>query len=159
SGRAANQVLPDHQSDCRQSARVDDPGVVPTARRRGDRMTRREFISMLGGAAAWPLTARAQPADRIARVGFFGADRRIPLGATLYQAFIEELQIHGFKNGQNLIVDFRRVEQDLPALSADAAALVRSNVNVLVTQGTEPALQAALGASRTLPIIMIAANY
>jgi len=75
------------------------------------------------------------------------------------RAFIDELQIHGFKNGQNLIVDYRRVEQDLPALSADAAELVRSNVNVLVTQGTEPALQAALGATRTLPIVMMAANY
>jgi putative tryptophan/tyrosine transport system substrate-binding protein len=123
-------------------------------------LRRREFITLLGGAAAaWPLAARAQPADGIARVGFFGADRSIPLGATLYQAFIDELQIHGFKNGQNLIVDFRRVEQDLRALSADAATLVRSNVNVLVTQGTEPGLQAALAATRTLPIVMIAANY
>src|SRR5262249_23253606 len=121
---------------------------------------RREFITLLGGAAAaWPVAARAQPADRIARVGFFGADRSVPLGATLYQAFIDELQIHGFKNGQNLIVDFRRVEQDLRALSAAAATLVGSNVNVLVTQGTEPGLQAALGATRTLPIVMIAANY
>jgi putative tryptophan/tyrosine transport system substrate-binding protein len=122
-------------------------------------LRRRAFISLLGGAAAWPRAVRAQPADRIARVGFFGADRNVPLGATLYQAFIDELQIHGFKSGQNLIVDFRRVEQDLRALSADAATLVRSNVNVLVTQGTEPGLQAALAATRTLPIVMIAANY
>jgi ABC-type uncharacterized transport system substrate-binding protein len=121
---------------------------------------RREFITLLGGTAvALPLIARAQPADRIARVGFFGADRSAPLPDTTYRAFIDELQIHGFKNGQNLIVDYRRVEQDLPALSADAAELVRSNVNVLVTQGTEPALQAALGATRTLPIVMMAANY
>jgi putative ABC transport system substrate-binding protein len=123
-------------------------------------MKRREFITLLGGAAvAWPFAVRAQPADRIARVGFFGADRSAPLPDTTYRAFIDELQIHGFKNGQNLIVDYRRVEQDLPALSADAAELVRSNVNVLVTQGTEPALQAALGATRTLPIVMMAANY
>src|SRR5262245_33331345 len=121
---------------------------------------RREFITLLGGAAAaWPMAARAQQGERIARVGFFGADRSVPLGATLYQAFIDELQIHGFKNGQNLIVDFRRAEQDLRALSADAAELVRSNVNVLVAQGTEPPLQAALAATRTLPIVMIAANY
>ena len=119
-------------------------------------MKRREFITALGGAAAWPLVARAQPADRIARVGFFGADLSDNL---FYPAFIDELQIRGFKNGQNLIVDFRRMEQDLRALSADAAELVQSNVNVLVTQGTEPALQAALGATRTLPIVMIAANF
>ena len=122
-------------------------------------MKRREFITLLSGAAAWPIAVRAQPADRSARVGFFGADRSTPFGAAVYQAFLDELQIHGFRNGQNLIVDFRRVEQDLSALSADAAELVRSNVNVLVTQGTEPALQAALGATRTLPIVMLAANY
>ena len=123
-------------------------------------MRRRDFIAGIAGSVAtWPLAARAQPADRIARVGFFGADRSAPFVATTYRAFIDELQIHGFKNGQNLIVDFRRIEQDLPALSADAAELVRSNVNVLVTQGTEPALQAALGATCTLPIVMIAANY
>jgi len=123
-------------------------------------MTRREFITLLGGSAlSWPFSASGQPADRSARVGFFGADRSAPLGAAIYQAFLDELQIHGFRNGQNLIVDFRRVEQDLSALSADAAELVRSNVNVLVTQGTEPALQAALGATRTVPIVMMAANY
>ena len=93
------------------------------------------------------------------RVGFFGGDRSSPFAAAIYQAFLDELQIHGFRNGQNLIVDFRRVEQDLSALSADAAELVQSNVNVLVTQGTEPALQAALGATRTVPIVMMAANY
>jgi putative ABC transport system substrate-binding protein len=145
--------------DC-QGARSRSSADAARARRRGDRMKRREFITLLGGAAAaWPLTARAQPADRIARVGFFGADRSAPLPDTTYRAFIDELQIHGFKNGQNLIVDYRRIEQDLPALSADAAELVRSNVNVLVTQGTEPALQAALGATSTLPIVMMAANY
>jgi ABC-type uncharacterized transport system substrate-binding protein len=95
--------------------------------------------------------------DRARRL--FGGDRSTPLGAAIYQAFIDELQIHGFKSGQNLIVDFRRVDQELRALSADAAELVQSNVNVLVTQGTEPALQAALGATRTLPIVMMAANY
>jgi putative ABC transport system substrate-binding protein len=125
-----------------------------------DQLKRREFITLLGGATAtWPLAAKAQPTDRIARVGFFGADRNAAFPAAVYQAFLDELQIHGFKNGQNLVMDYRRVDQDSSALSADAAALVRSDVKVLVTQGTEPALQAALGATRTLPIVMIAANY
>lgn len=119
-------------------------------------MKRRAFMSLLGGAAVatLPVAASAQPADKIARVGFFGLDRGL-----LYQAFLDELQIHGFKSGQNLDVDFRSLEQDLRALTADAAELVRSNVNVLVTQGTEPALQATLGATRTLPIVMIATNF
>jgi putative ABC transport system substrate-binding protein len=61
-------------------------------------MRRREFITLIGGTmAAWPLAGRAQTAARIARVGFFGADRSVPLGATLYRAFIDELQIHGFR--------------------------------------------------------------
>jgi putative ABC transport system substrate-binding protein len=122
---------------------------------------RREFIALIGAAAlAWTRAVSAQPADRIARIGFFGADRRVRgLTADVYQAFLDELQIQGFKNGQNLDVDFRRLEQDLLALSADAAELVRSNVKVLVTQGTEPALQAALGATRTLPIVMMATNF
>ena len=99
-------------------------------------MRRRDFIAGLGGAATWPVVAPAQPADRIARVGFFGGPSVSVGGTTLYQAFIDELQTYGFKNGQNLIVDFRRVDRDLSALSADAAELMRSNVNVLVAQGT-----------------------
>jgi putative ABC transport system substrate-binding protein len=66
-------------------------------------MRRREFITLLGGAA-WPVAARAQSADRIARIGFFGADQSVSASSTAYQAFLDELQIHGFKDGQNLIV-------------------------------------------------------
>ena len=57
------------------------------------------------------------------------------------------------------MVDYRLLEQDLPALSAAAADLVRLNANVLLTDGTETALQAAISASQTLPIIMIATNF
>jgi putative ABC transport system substrate-binding protein len=120
---------------------------------------RREFITLLGTAAAWPLAARAQLADRIARIGYIGPDRTVPLAAAIYQAFLDEMQIHGFKNGQNLVVEFRRLEQDLRALSVDAAELVRLNVDVLFADGTETALQAAVSASRTLPIVMIATNF
>jgi pimeloyl-ACP methyl ester carboxylesterase len=123
-------------------------------------MRRRDFITLLGGAAAaWPLAAHAQQPDRVARIGYIGPDRTAPLGAAIYQAFLDEMQIHGFKNGQNLVVEFRRLEQDLRALSGDAAELVRLNVDVLFADGTETALQAAVSASRTLPIVMIATNF
>ena len=59
-----------------------------------DRMKRREFITLLGGSTlSWPFSASGQPADRSARVGFFGADRSTPFGAAVYQAFLDELQI------------------------------------------------------------------
>ena len=122
-------------------------------------MKRREFISLLGGAATWPLSARAQPTDKNVRVGFFGLDRSAPIGAASYQAFVDEMKIHGFINDQNLVVDFRRLEQDSAGLSSDMAELVQLNVNALVTQGTEPALKAAIGATRTVPVVMIATNF
>jgi putative tryptophan/tyrosine transport system substrate-binding protein len=58
----------------------------------------------------------------------------VPLAAAIYQAFLDELQFHGFRNGENLVVDYRPLEQDLPALSAAAA-------------------------DQTLPIVMIATNF
>ena len=124
-------------------------------------MRRRDFITLLGGgaAAAWPLAAGAQPTDKNVRVGFFGLDRSAPIGAASYQAFVDEMKIHGFINDQNLVVDFRRLEQDSAGLSSDMAELVQLNVNALVTQGTEPALKAAIGATRTVPIVMIATNF
>jgi putative ABC transport system substrate-binding protein len=122
---------------------------------------RREFIAVFGGAAAWPLAARAQQlAGKVSRVGYIGTNRTPgSLGAAIYQAFLDELRSHGFNTGQNLIMEFRPLEQDLHALSGDAAELVRSNVDVLVTDGTEPALKAAVSASSTLPIVMIATNF
>jgi putative ABC transport system substrate-binding protein len=123
-------------------------------------MRRREFITLLGGTAvAWPMAARAQQAAKIARVGYIGTNRDIPLGRAIYQAFLDQMRKLGFNEGQNLIVDFRSVEQELPALAADAAELVRLNVDVIVTDGTETALQAAIGADRTRPVVMIATNF
>ena len=91
----------------------------------------------------WPLAARAQQPGKTARIGVFvGAGN--PVMAPAYRAFLDELQKSGFSEGQNLLVDQRPTDQDLPTLTAQAAEMVRSNPDVLVALGAEPILQASL---------------
>ena len=68
---------------------------------------RRQFISVLGGAAvAWPFAARAQrPAGRTARIGFLGPSRDNPVVGLGYPAFLDELKKSGFSVGQNLAIE------------------------------------------------------
>jgi putative ABC transport system substrate-binding protein len=120
---------------------------------------RREFMSLLGGAAAWPFAARAQQAGRIYRIGFFGGALDSNVIALGYPAFRDELRKRGFIDGRNLTVEFRSTRQEASKLFADAAELVRSNVDLIVAAGPEVAVKAALAASRTLPIVMWANNF
>jgi putative ABC transport system substrate-binding protein len=123
-------------------------------------MRRREFITLLGGTAAtWPLVARAQQAGQIARIGFLGTDPDNAQFATSYPAFLAELRKLGFTEGQNLIVEYRRMDEGASKAFAGAAELIRSNVGVVVTFGPEIALKAAVAASQTTPIVMIAVNF
>ena len=76
-----------------------------------------------------------------------------------YPAFLDELKKLGFREGQNLVVDFRSSQQDMPRLIADVAELIRSKVDVIMASGTEVALQAVMAASSTIPIVIWANNY
>ena len=86
-------------------------------------MKRREFISLLVGAAAWPLAARAQQAGRVYRIGVFGVGTDGPLVAGGYPAFRDELRKRGFIDGQNLVVERRATPQDEASHYADATEL------------------------------------
>jgi ABC-type uncharacterized transport system substrate-binding protein len=124
-------------------------------------MRRRDFISIFGSAAAaWPLAARAQQGDRgkIIRIGFIGASLNSPAMATQYQAFLTELRELGFNEGQNIIVNYRRVD-DPAGPFAVAAELMRLQVDLVVATGPEVALQAVVGASRSIPIVILAVQY
>jgi putative ABC transport system substrate-binding protein len=114
---------------------------------------RRQFITLLGGAVAWPLAARAQQA-KVARIGFLGlvsASSHAPRVA----AFRAGLRDLGWVEGRNLAIEFRWAEGSYQRLPALAEELVRLNVDVLVTHGAAGAL-AAKKATSTIPIVITA---
>ena len=117
-------------------------------------MTRREFITLLGGtAAAWPVAARAQQA-KLARVGFLGL-----VSASSHASRIAALRAGlrdlGWIEGRNVVIEFRWAEGNYERLPALAEELVRLNVDVLVTHGSSGAL-AARKATSTVPIVITA---
>jgi putative ABC transport system substrate-binding protein len=124
------------------------------------KVRRRDFITLLGGAAAWPLAARAQQGGKIARVGFLANDLDTTSGAGPgFKAFISELQKLGFTEGKNLVVDYRRVDDGTIKAFTGANELGAGKADVLVANGAEIALQAAAAVRPALPIVILAVNY
>ena len=82
-------------------------------------MKRREFITLLGGAAAWPLAARTQPIGRVATIGIMAVARLSPETKPAYDAFFAELRAHGFVEGDNLVSMVRWIDEDASTPSAD----------------------------------------
>jgi len=122
-------------------------------------MRRREFITLLGGAAvAWPLGARAQQAGKVIRIGVFGPSLNSPATTVPYQAFLAELHELGFVEGQNLSIEYHNLDDSRGTFVA-AAELMRSQPDLIVAAGPEVALQAVVGASRAVPIVVIAVNF
>jgi putative tryptophan/tyrosine transport system substrate-binding protein len=124
-------------------------------------MRRRKFITLLGGAAvAWPLAARAQQPGRVVRIGFVGPaiDRPSLMFVPNYQAFLAQLHVLGFVEGQNLIVTYGAVD-DPRGLAVVAAELMQVQPELIVVSGTEPMLQSVRAASQTVPIVLIAVNF
>jgi ABC-type uncharacterized transport system substrate-binding protein len=122
-------------------------------------MRRRAFITLLGGAAAWPLVARSQQAYAGARVGVLGPPFESPASKIAYPTFLAELRKLGFTQGQNLVVEFRRIDQGMPKAFTGANELAAAKANVLFAFGPELALQAAAAVRPALPIVILANNY
>src|SRR6516165_6451883 len=102
---------------------------------------RREFIAGLGGAAAWPLAARAQQGNRVRRIGML-----MPLDA----AFTQALAGLGWTEGRNVRIDLRWADRDANRIPALARELVGLQPDIIVTAGT-PETVAVQRETRTIP--------
>src|SRR6516164_5359446 len=101
-------------------------------------LRRRQFLTLLGGAAAWPLAARAQQStSTVRRIGFLlpGGPRTTVVRGQL-EAFRQGLKEYGWIEGQNISVEYRFAEGKEDALPGIAAELVQSRPDVLVVEGT-----------------------
>jgi putative ABC transport system substrate-binding protein len=118
---------------------------------------RREFITLLGGAAAaWPLAARAQQAAKVPIIGFLGADRAVAQRPWV-DAFVQRLRELGWVEGRTVVIEYRWAEGRTERYAEIAAEFVRRKVDIIVTYGTPSAL-AAKRSTAVIPIVFAAAG-
>ena len=118
-------------------------------------MQRREFIALLGGAAAaWPLAARAQRPTSL-HIGIVTIQSRT---TPIYTAFDQRLRELGHIEGENLVTDYLNPEMQAEGVPGAIKELVRRNVDIIVAP-YESTVKSAIAASDTVPVVMIATEY
>ena len=118
-------------------------------------MNRREFISLLGGAAAWPLAARAQQAAKLPTLGFLGGTSPSVVSQSV-AAFVQRLHELGWMEGRNVAIEYRWAEGRSERFAEIAAEFVRLKVDVIVTVGS--AVLDAKRATSVIPIVFAVAS-
>jgi putative ABC transport system substrate-binding protein len=119
------------------------------------KMKRREFITLLGGVAAWPLAARAQSQSKMLRVGFVGIQ---PREAPAYTNFLKRMAELGYQEGHNFTLDYIQTS-DVEGYERSYRELAARKVDVFLAVGTERALRAALLAAEGKPIVLLAIDF
>jgi putative ABC transport system substrate-binding protein len=114
---------------------------------------RRDFVTLLGGAVAWPLSARAQQGDRVRRIGvLLGGDENDPANEPFLSAFRQALADLGWTDGRNVRIDLRWGGDDINRLRALAQELVGLQPDIIVTGATAPTA-AVQRQTRTIPVV------
>ena len=118
-------------------------------------MNRRDVITLLGGAAAWPMAARAQSDSRVRRIAvLMNASPTDALSQSQVAAFEQVLRTLGWRSGQNLEIDFRWTESERERVTRNTAELVGRTPEVIVAH-TTALFTAALSATKTIPIVFV----
>ena len=116
-------------------------------------MRRREFITLLGGAAAWPLAAGAQQPGRLPTIGFLGASWASPSGeGQRLSAFVQRLRESGWVEGRTVAIEYRWAEGRAERFADIAREFVRLKVDIIVTYST-PAVLALKQVTSVIPIV------
>jgi ABC-type uncharacterized transport system substrate-binding protein len=116
---------------------------------------RREFIALLGGAAAWPLAARAQQSGNVPTIGFLGVSTSAAW-THWTAAFVQRLRELGWIEGRNIAIEYRWAEGRVERSAEIVAEFVHRKVDIIVTAGT--AVPAAKQATSTIPIVFALAS-
>jgi ABC-type uncharacterized transport system substrate-binding protein len=117
-------------------------------------MKRREFITLLGGAVAWPVSPRAQQAGKTPRIGYIRAGT--PNNDPFREEFVRGMRDLGYVEGRNIAYEFRHYGDDVESIAPLISDLLRAKVDIIVAGGTA-AVRAAQAATQNIPIVMGAA--
>ncbi len=118
-------------------------------------MRRRDFSTLLGGAAAWPLAARAQQTGKVPTIGFLGAATSLAWGSWT-AAFVKRLHELGWIEGRTVTIEYRWAEASSDRMAEIAAEFVRLKVNVILTSGA--AVLPVKQATAVIPIVLLRAD-
>src|SRR5262249_7038611 len=155
-GRAADQVRARDQPQNCKGARPHNSARRARHRRRGDRMIRRrEFITLLGGAATWPLAARAQQSRKLPIIGFLGTTSQ-SAWSTGTAAFVRRLNEMGWIEGRTVSIEYRWAEGRTERFAEIAAEFVKLKVDIILTSGSAGA--AVKQASSVIPVVLALAT-
>jgi putative ABC transport system substrate-binding protein len=116
-------------------------------------MQRREFIGLVGGAAAWPIAVRAQQPTKLKHIGWLSPGLRGPPE----EAFLNGMRESGWVEGKTIAIEWRHAAGDNGKLKAFAAEFEQAKLDVVVSS-TAAATQAMQGVTKTIPIVFVAAG-